>query len=144
MECEFQYAEPQQPIHPTDWTALARGFCDGRGGPVMVAPSRGKACNESLGSASLEVGQADGGAPGLLGDRLLREEARRGEHAHAAVGQLALAVPVHLQLRLALEEAGRVEVNLLAADGVEVAREAVRERRLGGRRLLAAAELHLR
>merc|ERR1740130_595207 len=90
MECEFQYAESPQPIHPTDWTALARGFCDGRGGPVMVAPSRGKACNESLGSARLEVGQADGDAPGLLGDRLLREEARRGDHAHARVRQLLL------------------------------------------------------
>merc|ERR1719272_1360437 len=219
------------------------------GGFAMVVVA--KACNEPLESARLEVGQADGGAPGLLGDRLLREEARRGdhaharvrqllllhlgelgrvvrgeaerveaqvarrvaraerglglellavelaegdadaeglgrgdaaehdspephgqlrdlvdggatvrreervelllheearrrEHAHAAVGQLALAVPVDLQLRLALEEARRVEVDLLAADGVEVAREAVRECRLGGRRLLAAAELHLR
>eukprot|EP00964_Phaeocystis_antarctica_P067374 scaffold40782_cov80-Phaeocystis_antarctica.AAC.2 len=53
---------------------------------VVVA----KACNEPLESARLEVGQADGGAPGLLGDRLLREEARRGDHAHARVRQLLL------------------------------------------------------
>merc|ERR1719424_2292378 len=213
-----------------------------------------RACNESLESARLEVGEADRGAPGLLGDRLLRKEARRGdhgharvrqllllhqgelgrvlrgeaerveaqvarrvaraqgglglellavelaeghadaerlgggdaaehdgpephgqlrdlvdggatvrreervelllhkearrrEHAHAAVGQLALAVPVDLQLRLALEEARRVPADLIATDGVEVAREAVRERRLLGRGLLLlaeAAELHLR
>ena len=36
---------------------------------------------------------------------LLHDEADRGEHAYAAVRQLALAVPVDLELRLAVEEA---------------------------------------
>merc|ERR1719316_689301 len=58
---------------------------------------------------------------------LLHEEAKRREHAHTAVGDLALAVAVDLQLRLAIEEASRVPVELRAADRVEVARQAVRE-----------------
>merc|ERR1719482_151086 len=63
---------------------------------------------------------------------LLDEEAERREHADAAVRQLALPVAVDLDLGLALEEAGRVPVELRAAERVEVSREAVRE---GGRLL---------
>ena len=40
--------------------------------------------------ARLEVGQADRGAPRGLGDGLLREEARRGDHAQPRVRQLLL------------------------------------------------------
>ena len=58
---------------------------------------------------------------------LLHDEADSREHADATVGELALAVAVDLELGLALEEARRVEVERLAADGVHVAREAVRE-----------------
>merc|ERR1719337_201792 len=58
---------------------------------------------------------------------LLDEEAERREHADAAVRELGLAVAVHLELGLALEEAGRVPIELAAAEGVEIAREAVRE-----------------
>eukprot|EP00964_Phaeocystis_antarctica_P001916 scaffold1000_cov68-Phaeocystis_antarctica.AAC.9 len=97
----------------------------------------------------------DGGATVRREERvelLLHEEAERGEHAHAAVGQLALTVAVDLKLGLALHETRRVPVKLRAADRVEVAREAVRRAaniegahgRLGDRRLLATAELHLR
>merc|ERR1719213_1408589 len=67
----------------------------------------------------------DGGAAVRREERvelLLHEEAQRREHAHAAVRDLALAVPVHLQLRLALEEARRVPVEIAAAERVEVAR----------------------
>merc|ERR1719486_902151 len=38
----------------------------------------------------LEVGEAVDGAPGVLGDRLLREEARRRDHREARVGELLL------------------------------------------------------
>ena len=58
-------------------------------------------------------------------DALLHDETDRGEHAHAAVRQLALAVPVHLELRLAIEEAVRVPVELSAAEDVVVPRQAV-------------------
>merc|ERR1719440_1470879 len=76
---------------------------------------------------------------------LLHEEAERSEHANAAVRELGLAVAVNLELGLAFEEAGRVEVELAAAEGVEIAGEAVREAwRLGGLRGAEAAELHLR
>ena len=51
---------------------------------------------------------------------LLHEEAERGEHRNAAMGELGLAVAVDLELGLALEEAGRVEI----ARRAEVAREA--------------------
>merc|ERR1719149_74107 len=58
---------------------------------------------------------------------LLHEEASGRKHADATVGQLSLAVPVHLELGLALEEVSRVKVELGATQGVEVTREAVRE-----------------
>ena len=90
--------------------------------------------------ACLQVGAAPVGAPRLAGDGLLREEtcrgnhreaavgellllheeAERGEHRNAAMGELGLAVAVDLELGLALEEAGRVEI----ARRAEVAREA--------------------
>ena len=54
---------------------------------------------------------------------LLDEEAHGREYAHAAVGQLRLAVAVDLKLGLTFEEVGRVEVQLLATEGVEVARQ---------------------
>ena len=60
---------------------------------------------------------------------LLHEEAERREHRHAAVRELGLAVLVHLELRLALEEVERVEL----AEDVVAARQAVRELRRGGR-----------
>eukprot|EP00964_Phaeocystis_antarctica_P074689 scaffold45984_cov57-Phaeocystis_antarctica.AAC.2 len=56
---------------------------------------------------------------------LLHDEADGGEHAHAAVRQLALAVPVDLELRLAVEEAVRVELERAASDDVVAARKAV-------------------
>merc|ERR1719247_2106911 len=73
---------------------------------------------------------------------LLDDEADRGEHADAAVRELALAVPVHLQLALPLQEAVRVEVELLTADDVDVAGQAVREgARLDRSRLLGGTFL---
>ena len=54
---------------------------------------------------------------------LLDEEARRREHADAAVRELGLAPRAHLLERLALEEVERVEV----LDRRDVAREAVAE-----------------
>merc|ERR1740124_1861060 len=85
------------------------GFAMGRGGRQQST-----ACNESLESARLEVGQADRGAPGLLGDRLLREEARSSDHAHARVRQLLL---LHLgELgRVLRGEAERVEAQVARA-----------------------------
>merc|ERR1719201_600523 len=59
---------------------------------------------------------------------LLDEEARRREHADAAVRELGLAPRAHLLERLALEEVERVEV----LDRRDVAREAVAELALAG------------
>merc|ERR1719235_2092834 len=73
---------------------------------------------------------------------LLDEEAERSEHADAAMRELGLAVAVNLELGLALEEAGRVPVELAAAEGVEVAREAVRELVLLALAAPEAPELH--
>merc|ERR1719261_504689 len=74
---------------------------------------------------------------------LLHEEAGRGEHRDAAVGELGLAVAVDLELGLALEEARRVPL----AEHVGAAGQAVRELVLLGRGRVAAereaAELHL-
>ena len=53
------------------------------------------------------------------------QESRRRQHADATVGQLALAVPVHLDLTLALEEASRVKVELRAAEGISIARQPI-------------------
>mmetsp|Transcript_30096 Transcript_30096/g.74160 ORF Transcript_30096/g.74160 Transcript_30096/m.74160 type:complete len:245 (-) Transcript_30096:80-814(-) len=41
---------------------------------------------------------------------LLDEEAGGGEHANAAVGELGLAPPEHLRLRLAIQQVGRVKL----------------------------------
>merc|ERR1719238_2247278 len=59
----------------------------------------------------LEVGRAEGGAPGLAGDGLLREEARGGDHRHAAVHEL---LGLHLAElgRILRREAQRVEADL--------------------------------
>ena len=75
----------------------------------------------------------------MLTELLLHDEADSREHADATVGELALAVAVDLERRLALEEAVRVEVELATADGIEVAREAIGKVALGhllGRRHL--------
>jgi len=57
-------------------------------------------------------------------EALLHQEARRGEHAHAAVRELRLAPPVDLALGGALEEVGGVKV----AGRGDVALRAGRER----------------
>merc|ERR1719337_477400 len=59
----------------------------------------------------LEVGEAVGGAPGGLGDRLLREEARCGDHREARVGELLLLHLAELR-RVLRREAERVEADL--------------------------------
>merc|ERR1719486_1165344 len=59
----------------------------------------------------LEVGEAVDGAPGVLGDRLLREEARRRDHREARVGELLLLHDAELG-RVLRREAERVEVDL--------------------------------
>ena len=59
----------------------------------------------------LEVGQAVDGAPGVLGDRLLREEARRRDHREARVGELLLLHDAELG-RVLRREAERVEADL--------------------------------
>ena len=62
---------------------------------------------------------------GLGLSALLHDEADGGEHAHAAVRQLALTVPVDLELRLTVEEAVRVKLERAAADDVVAAWQAV-------------------
>merc|ERR1719331_2456661 len=82
-------------------------------------------------TARLEVGEAPVGAPRLVGDGLLREEARGGDHGEAAVRELLLLHQPELR------RVGRLEVERVE---VEVARVvAVAERLLG--RLRVRVEL---